>query len=430
MIFKNITILDENLIIKENMYVGIKSDTIDYIDTKEPIEDYGKNYDGSGKVLMSGFFNSHAHTPMTLMRGYGENMILQDWLNQRIFPFEEKLDGEAVYYGMLLGIAESLRFGIISTTDMYYFGDEMAKAILESGVKNNLGRGIVNFSEDDIYGLAGFLETKHLFDTYNNEGNGKLKVDVSLHGEYTSNEKTARQLAEYTQEIGANMHIHVSETEFEHEECKKRHNGMTPVQYLNSLNIFDTKATAAHCVYIEGEDFEILSDKGVTVASCPVSNLKLASGVCNVPLLLKKGVNVAIGTDSVASNNSLNYIEEIKFFAVANKGKQYDPTLITPTQALYAATIAGAKGQGRSDCGKLKVGYKADLIVMDITKPNMHPVHNLANNIVYSASGSDIILTMVDGRILYNNGEYLTIDIEKTIFGIEKATKRILGELK
>ncbi len=429
MLFKNITILDENFIAKDNMFVGIKGEIIDYIGTEEPIENYGESYDGKGKLLMSGFFNAHAHTPMTLMRGYGENMSLQDWLTKRIFPFEDKLDGNAVYAGMLLGIAESLRFGIISTTDMYYFCDEMARAILESGVKNNLGRGVANFSEDNIELLPGFQETKHSFETYHNEGNGRLKVDVSLHAEYTSNPKTARCLAEYAKLVGANMHVHVSETEFEHEECKKRH-GLTPVQYLNKQQIFDTPATAAHCIWIEGEDFDILAEKGVTVASCPVSNLKLASGVCNVPLLLKKGITVAIGTDSVASNNSLNMMEEMKFFAVANKGKQYDPTLITPIETLKAATIAGAKAQGREDCGKLAIGFKADLIVLDLTKPNMHPIHNLANNIVYSASGSDVLLTMVDGKVVYHNGEYLSIDIEKAIYQAEKATKRILGELK
>ena len=430
MLFKNITILDENFDTRENMYVGIKDDTVDYIGTEAPKNKYGEEYDGSGKFLMSGFFNSHAHTPMTLMRGYGENMSLQDWLTKRIFPFEDKLNSEAVYAGMLLGIAESLRFGIVSSTDMYYFGDDMARVILESGVKNNLGRGVVNFSEDgDIDDLVGFQETKHLFETYHNAGNGRLKVDVSLHAEYTSNPKTARHLAEYMKSVGANMHVHVSETEFEHEECKKRH-GLTPVQYLSKHGIFDTKATAAHCVWLEGDDFDIMAEKGVTVASCPVSNLKLASGVCNVPLLLKKGVNVAIGTDSVASNNSLNMIEEMKVFAIANKGKQYDPTLITPAETLSAATFAGAKSQGRDDCGKLAVGFKADLIVMDLSKPNMHPIHNLANNIVYSASGSDVLLTMVDGKVLYKNGEYVTIDIEKTIFEAEKATKRILGELK
>ena len=226
------------------MYVGIKGEIIDYIDSIEPKTDYGDVYEGKGKLLMSGFFNSHAHTPMTLMRGYGENMSLQDWLTKRIFPFEDKLNGEAVYAGMLLGIAESLRFGIVSTTDMYYFGDDMARAVLESGVKNNLGRGVVNFSEEgDMNELPGFQETKHLFETYHNEGNGRLKIDMSLHGEYTSNPKTALHLAEYMKSVGANMHVHVSETEFEHEECKKRHR-LTPVQYLSMHGIFDTKATA------------------------------------------------------------------------------------------------------------------------------------------------------------------------------------------
>jgi len=430
MLFKNIAILDENYNLKDNMYVGIKGETIDYIDTVEPNESYGESYDGKGKLLMCGFFNSHAHTPMTLMRGYGENMSLQDWLTKRIFPFEDKLNGESVYAGMLLGIAESLRFGIVSTTDMYYYGDDMARAILGSGVKNNLGRGVVNFSEDgEIDLLPGFQETKHIFETYHKEGNGRLKVDISLHGEYTSNPKTALHLAEYMKSVGANMHVHVSETEFEHEECKKRH-GMTPVQYLSKHGLFDTKATAAHCVWLEGEDFDILAKKNVTVASCPISNMKLASGVCNIPLLLKKGVNVAIGTDSVASNNSLNMIEEMKVFAISNKGKLYDPTLVTPVETLRAATFAGAKGQGRDDCGKLAVGFKADLIVMDLSKPNMHPIHDLATNLVYSASGGDVLLTMVDGRTLYQNGEYLTIDIEKTIYEAEKCTKRILGELK
>jgi 5-methylthioadenosine/S-adenosylhomocysteine deaminase len=429
MLFKNITILGENFEARDNMYVGIKGETIDYIDNVEPKTDYGEGYDGKGRLLMSGFYNSHAHTPMTLMRGYGENLSLQDWLTKRIFPFEDKLSGEAVYAGMLLGIAESLRFGIVSTTDMYYFCEDMARAVLESGVKNNLGRGVVNFSEEgDMGDLAAFQETKHLFEAFHNEGNGRLKIDVSLHAEYTSNPKTVLHLAEYMKSAGANMHVHVSETEFEHEECKKRH-GMTPVQYLSMHGAFDTKATAAHCVWLEGDDFDVLAEKGVTVASCPISNLKLASGVCNVPLLLKKGVNVAIGTDSVASNNSLNMIEEMKVFAIANKGKQFDPTLITPAETLKAATCAGAKGQGREDCGKLAVGFKADLIVLDLSQPHMHPVHNLANNIVYSASGSDVLLTMTDGRVLYRNGEYLTIDVEKAVFEAEKATERILGEL-
>lgn len=430
MLFKDITVLDDHCVTKQHQYVGIMGDKIQYIGDKMPQTDYGEMYEGKNKLLMSGFYNTHAHTPMMPMRGYGENLMLQDWLNQRIFPFEAELNGNTVYYSMLLGIAESLRFGIVSTTDMYYFCDDMVKAVIESGVKNNIGRGLTNFTDQDLDSLPAFQETKSLFEQYHKAADGRIIVDVSLHAEYTSNPKTVEQLANYMNSVGAGMHVHVSETTLEHEECKQRHDGLTPVRYLNQYGVFDTRATAAHCVWVDEEDMEILSQKGVTVASCPISNMKLSSGVCNVPALLKKGINVAIGTDSVASNNSLNFIEEMKFFAIANKEKRADPTLITPQETIYAATTAGAKSQGREDCGKLAVGMKADLIVLDLSQPNMYPIHNLANNIVYSASGSDILLTMVDGKVLYKNGEYLTIDVEKAIFETEKETARILTELK
>jgi 5-methylthioadenosine/S-adenosylhomocysteine deaminase len=415
--------------IQENMYVGIKNDKIDYIGKEMPKNEYGDRYEGKGKLLMSGFYNSHAHSPMTLLRGYGENLALQEWLNQRIFPFEAKLDGNAVYWGTMLAMAESLRFGIVSTTDMYYFCEDMFRAIDESGSKNNIGRGVTNFSDTSLYELESFAEMKSLYENYHNGANGRVKVDMSLHAEYTSNPKTVQQMAEYSMMIGANMHVHVSETKLEHEECKIRHAGLTPIQYLNSLGLLDSKTTAAHCVWVEPEDMEIIKEKCVTVASNPISNLKLSSGVCNVPELLRRGINVAIGTDSVSSNNSLNFIEEMKVFAISSKEKYKDPTAVTPTEALHAATIAGAKGQGRADCGKLAVGYKADLIILDTMRPNFIPAHEMVNNIVYSACGGDIVLTMVDGKVLYKNGEYTTIDIEKTIFEAEKATQKILRML-
>jgi 5-methylthioadenosine/S-adenosylhomocysteine deaminase len=174
---------------------------------------------------------------------------------------------------------------------------------------------------------------------------------------------------------------------------------------------------------------DIFKNKGVTVACNPVSNLKLASGVCNVPLLLEKGVNVAIGTDSVASNNSLNFIEEIKIFSCAPKMQYNDPTKVTPYEAIYAATRGGALGQGRDDSGLLAKGFKADLIVLDIGNPNMKPVHNLLTNLVYSASGSDVVLTMVDGKVLYRDGDYTTIDVEKVVFEVEQAAERISKQL-
>lgn len=428
MLFNNITILNENFEIDEHMYVGIEGDKISYIGKTPPNRAFGRVIDGKGKLLMSAFVNTHAHSPMTLMRGYGENLNLQDWLNQKIFPFEAKLTGEAVYWATLLAMAESIRFGIVSTTDMYYFSEDMIRAIEESGAKNNISRSVTCFDDSDLWSLESAKEMKSLFENYHNAAGGRIKVDMSIHAEYTSTPGIVEQMADYTKKIGANMHVHLSETQKEHEECKARH-GLTPAAYFDKLGLFDTPTTAAHCVWIEGEDFAILKDKGVTVASNPVSNMKLASGVCNAPKLLNMGINVALGTDSVASNNSLNFIEEMKYFATAAKEHLKDPTAVTPKQALYAATRAGACSQGREDCGLLKEGNKADLIVVDISGPHMQPVHNLLNNMVYSASGSDVILTMADGTILYENGKYFTIDLERVIYEVKRAAEKILRAL-
>jgi len=393
-----------------------------------PDKDFGAVYDGKGKLLMSGFYNAHAHSPMSLLRGYGENMRLAEWLNERVFPFEAKLNGDDVYWGTLLSLAESVRYGIVSSTDMYYYCDRMAEAVLESGAKNNLSRGIVNFSGQSIKGRQSYKEIGSVFEAYHNDGNDRIKIDVCVHAEYTSNPETVSVISEYARELGLNMHLHLSETKQEHDGCKDRHQ-KTPAEYFASLGGFDAKTTAAHCVWLEGGDFDILAEKGVTVATCPASNMKLASGICNVPLLLQKGVNVALGTDSVSSNNSLNFIEEMKFLACAAKVRDQDPTAVTPKEVLFAATKAGANSQGRENCGSVRQGNKADLIVLDIDQPHMCPTHDILTNVVYSASGSDVILTMADGEILYKDGEYKTMDIEKIMFETEKSKARILSEI-
>jgi 5-methylthioadenosine/S-adenosylhomocysteine deaminase len=280
-----------------------------------------------------------------------------------------------------------------------------------------------------MFSMDSFKEAKRAFEQYDGVENGLVKIDMSLHMEETSTERLTRQLAEYTTSIGARMQVHISETETEHKGCKDRHEGRTPVAYFNDIGLFDSPTTAAHCVWIEKEDIDILKEKGVTVASCPVSNLKLASGVADIPSLLNAGVSVALGTDSVASNNSLNFIEEMKFFALVNKERRKDPTLITPRQAFHAATRAGALGQGRHDCGLLQESYRADLIVVDMSAPGTHPVFDMYNSLVYSASGSDISLTMIDGKIVYENGEYMTIDVERAIRETEKACAKIAAQM-
>ena len=429
MLFKDITILDDKFQIKDHAYVGIKEDKIDYIGNEMPTKDYGRIYEGKGKLLMTGFYNAHAHCPMTLLRGYGENMALQDWLFKKIFPFEDQLDGNAVYNACMLSMAEALKFGIVSLSDMYYFMDDIARAFIESGVKGNLSRSISHFDDSDFLTSYRADEMRDSFEKYHGAADGRVLMDISLHSEYTTTEPCVIDVANYAKEVGAGMQVHVSETQSEVKECIERH-GKTPVKYLADLGAFDVPTTAAHCVWLEDDDYPVLKEKGVTVAVNPISNLKLASGICNVPKLMENGINVAIGTDGVASNNSLNFLEEMKTFALLAKMQFNDPTAITPVEALQAATINGAKAQQRKDCGLLKEGYKADLIVMDINQPNMHPVHNLVNNIVYSACSGDIIMTMVDGKVLYENGEYMTIDLEKVIFETEKSTQEILRKLK
>lgn len=429
MILKNATIVTEEIEIRENVDLFIEDDKILEIKDSNSDATSTEVIDCSNYIVMPGFYNAHGHSPMSLMRGYGENMNLQDWLFNKIFPFEDKLTSEAVYYGTLLSMAESLKYGIVSTSDMYYFLDDMVEAVLKSECKANISRAIANPAGDPFESLASVGESKDAFEKYHGESNGKIKIDTSLHAEYTSNEDTAIKLAELNKELGLIMHVHVSETKSETDECKERHEGRTPTKYLADCGIFDGPSLAAHCVWITESDMDILKEKNVVVATNPVSNLKLASGICPVGTLVDKGVTVAIGTDSVASNNNLNMFEEMKTMSLLAKVTAMDPRVITPKEALTMATRNGAIAQGRHDCGLIKEGYKADLVLLKKNSPNMSPAHDPISNIVYSASDSDIYLTMVDGKVLYKDGEYLTIDIEDTIKGVEKSVKDILGRL-
>ena len=467
MLFKNIGIIDENFAYREGMYVGTDGDKITYIGTEAPSEDaqareeelfkmtvsanplkagessgccghslasgvnhplFGEVYDGTGKVLMPAFYNAHGHSPMSLMRGYGENLPLDRWLNEKIFPFEDKLYSDAVYWSTLLTMAESMRFGIVSTSDMYYFIDDMVRAVAISGMKSNISRAVAGIGCDRLEDCIGYKEMRESILMYDGFADGRIKVEASAHAEYTNSEMFLRAIADTAKEFDVGMHVHVAETEAETKGCIERY-GRTPVRFLADCGLFDVPANAAHCVWLTDEDMDILAEKGVSVSSNSVSNLKLASGICDVPALYARGINVAIGTDSSASNNSLNFFEEIKMFALSGKIKSMDPAAMTPEQVLRSATRSGAIAQGREDAGLIKEGFKADLIVVDTDGPNMHPVHNMLNNLVYSADGKDVLLTMADGKVLYRSGRYMTLDIERVKAEAEAATRKILSLL-
>ena len=430
MLFKNIGIIDENFEYKENMYVGTNCHSIVYIDSKPPEDEeaFFETYDGRGKVLMPGFYNAHGHSPMSLLRGYGENLPLDRWLNEKIFPFEDNLYGDAIYWATLLTMAESMRFGIVSTSDMYFFMDDMAKAVTVSGMKINLSRSVSSFEGESVSESVRLKEMVESIRMYCGMEEGRILVDAAPHSEYTNLLPMLEAIADTAKKYDVRVQVHLSETEGEHLRCIEKY-GKTPAELFSSIGLFDQPCTAAHCVWVTESDLDIFKEKGVTVASCPASNMKLSSGMANVPAMYEKGVNVAIGTDSVASNNSLNFFEEMKLFALTGKVKSMDPASMTPQQVLRSATRAGALAQGRNDCGLVKEGFKADLIVVDVSGPNMCPNDDMANALIYSADGKDVCLTMCDGRVLYRDGEYTTIDIEKTIFETERAKQEILKKL-
>lgn len=429
MLFKDITIIDESFQVKEHRYVGVKGDRIACISDTLPREDYGEVYDGKNRLLIPAFYNMHSHLYMSLMRGYGENLPLNTWLQSRIFPFEAHLTEEDMYWGTLLGTAEMLRYGIGSTQDMSIQQTAAARALKDSGVKAVLSQCCFCWDDSGYEDSSIYRQTLDTIDRFNGIDNDRIRVEFSLHAEYTSTEKFAKGIAAAVKRHASSMHVHVSETAGEVEACRKNR-GRSPVRYLADCGIFDMPAVAAHCVHIDDEDIAILKAHNVTVATNPKSNAKLASGICPVTDLLNAGVNVAIATDSVASNNNLNMIEEMRFFNLLQKARTYDPTVITPEQTLYAATRAGALAQRREDCGLVKEGFHADLTVLDIDTVYMKPVHNLLNNLIYAASGNDVVLTMVDGKVLYRDGSYPTLDIERIQYECEKSRQRILGALK
>ncbi len=251
-----------------------------------------------------------------------------------------------------------------------------------------------------------------------------MLIDWCIHAEYTCNEAVTRYLADLCRAVNGNLHIHLSETEKEHQNCKEKY-GKTPAEWFASLGAFDSGAFAAHCVTLEDGDIDILKRYGVSVVHNPASNLKLGSGIAPIQKFIDRGLNVALGTDGAASNNNLNLFEEMHLAALVNNGELRDATLMNAATVLRMATVNGAKVQRREGCGKLAVGCKADVIAVDTDKPHMTPCLDIPALLVYSAQGSDVCMTMCDGQILYENSEYKTIDAEKTYYNVKKTVERL-----
>lgn len=377
----------------------------------------GEIFDGKGMLAAPGLINTHTHIAMGLFRNYADDLELMDWLQNAIWPIEAKLTGEYVYWGTQLGIAEMLRSGTTCFSDMYFFMEETAKAVAETGMRAVLSRGLAGVSPTAQEALK---ENTDLFKKWHGFEENRIKVMLGPHAPYTCPEAYLRQVADLAKELGAQVHMHLCETKNEVETCIKE-KGRTPIAYVNDLGIFDTGCVAAHCVHITPEDMDIMAAKNVRVAHNPQSNLKLASGIAPVPELLSKNIVVGLGTDGSASNNNADMLEEVRLAATLHKARLYDPLAIPAQEALNMGTVYGAKVLDYDDLGVLAPGYKADIVLYNTEGIHWLPRYNDIASLVYAANSSDVDTVFIAGKCVMKHRELLTIDEEKLRSEIHKA---------
>ncbi|MCR5002695.1 MAG: amidohydrolase [Lachnospiraceae bacterium] len=378
---------------------------------------FDRTIDCEGNLLMPGFKNAHTHSGMTLMRSYADDLPLQEWLETKIFPLEAKMSDEDCALLTKLAILEYLTSGITAIMDMYLSPEAIAKACEETGMR------VVQVS-----GINKFGPSLEVFEERYNKLNGRHPLSsykMGFHAEYTCDKELLEKLSDLAHKYKAPMYTHNSETLREVEECKGRY-GMTPTEFLDSLGLFDFGGGGYHCCHMSDKDFEIFKMRGLSAVTNPGSNTKLASGIAPVKRFLDEGINVAIGTDGPSSNNCLDMFREMFLVTGLAKLREKDASVVGGMEVLKMATVNGAKAMDLPDCDVLAEGKEADIIMIDLKQPNMQPINDIANNIVYSGSKSDVKMTMIHGAILYEDGKYY---IGMTPGEIYKATAAIQKRL-
>lgn len=395
--------------------IGITGSNIAYVGT-EPVEGH-EVIDGRDHLAAPGWVNAHTHVAMTLFRSYADDMVLMDWLQNKIWPMENNLDGRAVYWGSLLGIAEMIRTGTTCFADMYFFMEETAKAVGDSGIRAVLSRGLTGSSAAD--GAGRLEENTELYRNWNGACNDRIHVMLGPHAPYTCSNDYLESVIARARELGCEIHMHLAETAGEVEECRKKY-GKTPIALMESLGMFEVGTLAAHCVHVDEEDLEIMARHHVRVAHNPQSNLKLASGIAPVAGMLQKGITVGLGTDGASSNNNLDMLEEVRLAAMLAKTQSGDPKAVPASQALAMGTWMGAEAVGLKNVGRLEPGQKADVVLYNMDSPAWHPRNDRTSLLVYAGSSADVDTVLVDGNILLKKGEFTTIDLEKVTAEVER----------
>ena len=423
LLIKNVELLQTPNGVMQN--IAIEDTKITYVGKEIPTgyED-ADVVDGKGKLATAGMVNTHGHVSMTLLRSYADDMALMDWLENKIWPIEAKMDANDIYWGAMLGIVEMLKGGTTCFADMYCFMEDVARACLETGIRANLCRGLIGVAPDADVKLA---ENDVLAENWQGAGNDLIRVTYGPHAPYTCPipylEKVIKAAADHKAEI----QMHLCETKFEVESCLKEH-GVTPIKLMDSLGMFELGTIADHAVHLTEEDMEIMAAKKVRVAHNPQSNLKLASGIAPVAKMLEKGICVGLGTDGASSNNNLDMLEECRAAAMLHKATTFDPLVVPAAKAWEMATVDGAKVLGFENLGKLEAGQFADIVLWDTHKPYWYPRHNKLSQLVYAANSSDADTVFVAGKKVLESGKLLTFDEEKIYAEAQACAERLVNK--
>ncbi|WP_296874021.1 amidohydrolase family protein [uncultured Methanobrevibacter sp.] len=428
-LIKNAFILNPNNFENKKQSLLIKDDFIAEI--SDDIEDSkaDKIIDAEGKILLPGLVNTHTHLSMTLFRGLADDLSLDSWLNDHIWPMEANLNGEYCYIGALLAAVELIKSGTTTLSDMYFYMEDVARAIDDAGLRAVLSYGMIDFGDAERR-QAEIEQNLTLFKNCNGMADGRIKVFFGPHSPYTASEELLIKVRELADEYNMGIHIHVSETQKEIDDVSAE-KGLRPFEYLEKIGFLGPDVLAAHCVWLSDEEIEIIKKHDVKVSHNPCSNMKLASGVSPVSKMIDKGICVSIGTDGASSNNNLDLIEELKTASLLQKVSTLDPKVLSSDEAIEMATIKGAEALGLdSEIGSVEVGKKADLILIDTNSANMVPdSSSLSSNVIYSANGSNVDTTICNGKILMENKKLTTLD-EQEIYAKAKQAIKELKELK
>lgn len=370
-------------------------------------------------LIMPGLINTHTHAAMSCFRGLADDLPLMDWLTRHIFPREAQLTKEIVYYSTLLSLCEMIRSGTTTFNDMYLFAQEVAAATHSAGMRAWLGEGFFDFPSPN-YGTLdqGFAYTEDLFSSYHNKG--LIRITVNPHAVYTCGPDLLQRAAALARQKQTLLHIHLAETHTEVQGCQERY-GCSPVQLMENLGLLNQHFVAAHCVHLSDADMDILVRRQVKVAHCPESNMKLASGIAPVQRLLERGVDLGLGTDGSASNNDVDLFGEMSTAAKLHKVRDLDPTAMKAETVLKAATLGGAKVLGaEAEIGSLEPGKKADIIVLNMQQPHLCPVHQPISHLVYAAKGSDVLHSVINGKVVMREGRLSSLDEAAILAEMEK----------